>query len=108
MMEDTISLWNNVQDTISLWNNVHGQYFIWYFVWRTLFHGGHYFMLHWHAKKCIFRQWVKLVKTHTRSKNTSCKVNNYFMLAICFTQTKLTCTLINCNDEINNRSFQTI
>ena len=41
-----------------------------------------------------------------RSKNTSCKVNNYFMFAICFTQTKL--TLINCNDEINNHSFQTI
>ena len=46
MMEDTISLWNNIQDTISLWNNVHGQYFICYFVWRTLFHGGCYFMLH--------------------------------------------------------------
>jgi hypothetical protein len=47
----------------------------------------------------------KFVKTHTRSKNTSCKVNNYFMFAICFTQTKL--TSINCNDEINNQSFQT-
>ena len=34
------------------------------------------------------------------------KVNNSFMFAICFTQTKL--TSINCNDEINNHSFQTI
>jgi hypothetical protein len=48
----------------------------------------------------------KFVKTHKRLKNTSCKVNNYFMFAICFTQTKL--TSINCNDEINNQSFQTV
>jgi hypothetical protein len=32
----------------------------------------------------------KFVKTHMRSKNTSCEVYNYFMLAVCFTNTKLT------------------
>jgi len=26
----------------------------------------------------------KFVKTHMRSKNTSCEVYNYFMLAVCF------------------------
>ena len=52
-----------------------------------------------HAKKCIFEIVSKVC--HTRSKDKSCEVNNYFMSAICFTQTKL--TSINCDDEINNR-----
>jgi len=57
-------------------------------------------------KSVHFDNKKKFAKTHTRSKNTRCKVNNSFMFAICFAQTKL--TSINCNDEINNHSFQTI
>ena len=48
----------------------------------------------------------KFIKTHTRSKNTSCKVNNSCMLK--FVLLKPSFTSINCNDEINNHSFQTI
>ena len=48
----------------------------------------------------------KFIKTHTRSKNTSCKVNNSFMLK--FVLLKPSFISINCNDEINNHSFQTI
>ena len=32
----------------------------------------------------------KVVKTHTRSKDTSCDVNNSLIFVICITQTKLT------------------
>ena len=58
------------------------------------------------TKKCIsiIKKFIKI--THTRSKNTSCKVNNSFMFK--FVLLKPSFTSINCNDEINNHSFQTI
>jgi hypothetical protein len=34
------------------------------------------------AKKVYFDNKKKFIKTHTRSKNTSCKVNNSFMFIV--------------------------
>ena len=44
----------------------------------------------------------KIIKTHTRSKNTSCKVNNSFMLK--FVLLKPSFTSINCNPPHRGRT----